>query len=75
MIRVNETNYFFYYVAVSQGKIHLVRTQNLSKNKRFLPLDTHTYVCLSGSKKYQFFGRFCVRANSMIPRGALITLP
>ena len=31
--------------------IHLVRTQNFLKNQHFLPLDTHTYVCVSRDKK------------------------
>ena len=33
--------------------IHLVRLQNLLKNQQFLPIDTHTYVCVSGVKLYQ----------------------
>ena len=28
---------------------------------------TPTYVCVSGGKKYQFFGKFCVRTTWMIP--------
>ena len=30
------------------------------KNEHFLPLDTHTYVCVSGSMKCLFFGKFGV---------------
>ena len=29
----------------------------------FLTPDTHTYVCVSERKKYQFFGKFCVAAE------------
>ena len=29
----------------------------------FLTLDTDTYVCVSGGKKYQFFGIFCARTK------------
>ena len=28
------------------------------KNKHFVPPDTHTRVCISGGKKYLFFGNF-----------------
>ena len=45
------------------GIIHLVRTQNVPKNLHFSPLDTHTYVCVSGGKKCKFFGKFCVRTK------------
>ena len=30
------------------------------ENENFLPPDTHTYVCVSGGKKYSFFGKFGV---------------
>ena len=33
---------------------------NFPKNEYFLPPDTHTYVCVSGGKKYSFFGKFGV---------------
>ena len=33
-------------------------TPNFPKNEHFLPLDTHTYVCVSGGKKCSFFGKF-----------------
>ena len=33
-------------------------TPNFPKNKHFLSLDTHTYVCVSGGKKCSFFGKF-----------------
>ena len=29
--------------------------------------DTHTYACVSGGKKCQFFGKFCVRTKGTIP--------
>ena len=36
------------------------------KKLTFLTPDTHTYVCVSGAKKYQFFGKFCVRTKWII---------
>ena len=33
-------------------------TPNFPKNEHFLPLDTHTYVCVSGGKKCSFFRKF-----------------
>ena len=33
---------------------------NFPKNEYSLPPDTHTYVCVSGGKKYSFFGKFGV---------------
>ena len=46
-------------------------TPNFPKNERYLPPDTHTYVCVSGGKKCSFFrsfGMFCffVTVNSQI---------
>ena len=35
-------------------------TPKFTKNKHFLPPDTHTYVCVSGGKKCLFFGNFGV---------------
>ena len=35
-------------------------TPNFPNIKRFLPPDTHTYVCVSGGKKCSFFGKFGV---------------
>ena len=32
-------------------------TPNFPKNNHFLPLDTHTCVCVSGGKKCSFFGQ------------------
>ena len=29
------------------------------KTKISYPPDTHTYVCVSGDKKFSFFGKFC----------------
>ena len=49
------------------GIIHLVRTQNVSRSEHFLPPDTHTYVCVSGAKKCEFFEIFCIRTKWMIP--------
>ena len=48
--------------------IHLVRAQNFSNNYHFLPPDTRTNMCLSGGKKYPFFGKFCVRTKWMLPK-------
>ena len=36
----------------SKGIIHLVRTQNFPKHKHFFTPNTHTCVCVSGSKKW-----------------------
>ena len=47
--------------------IHLMCTQNFPWNKHFLPPDTHTYLWKSESKKYYFFGKFCVHTTWMIP--------
>ena len=33
-------------------------TPNVPKNKHFLPPDKHAYVCVSGSKKCSFYGKF-----------------
>ena len=46
--------------------IHLLRSQNFPKNLHFLPLGTHTYVCVSSGKKCYFFGKFCERNKRMI---------
>ena len=35
-------------------------TPNFPKNEHFLPPDTHMYVCVSGSKKCSFYGKFGV---------------
>ena len=35
-------------------------TRKFPKNKHLLPLDTHTYMCVSGGKKCLFFGNFGV---------------
>ena len=45
------------------GIIHLVPSPNFPKNLHFLPLDTRTYVRVSGGKKYKFFGKLCVRTK------------
>ena len=42
---------------VFQGK---QSTPSFPKNEHFLPSDTHTYVCGSGTKKCSFFGKFGV---------------
>ena len=55
--------------------IHLVCTQNFSKNLYFLPPDTHRNVCLSGGKKCKFFGKFCVRNKPMIHGHFTVTGP
>ena len=33
----------------------------------FLTPDMHIYVCVSGGKKCQFFGKFCVRTKRINP--------
>ena len=38
--------------SILYGIIHLVRTQKFPKKIHFLSSDTHTYVCVSGGKKY-----------------------
>ena len=35
-------------------------TSNFPKNNNFLPPQTHTCVCVSGGKKYSFFGKLGV---------------
>ena len=60
---------------IEYGIINLVRTQNFPKNFYFLPPDTHTYVVLSGVKRYKFFGKFCVRTKSMSPTQIKQKLP
>ena len=37
-----------------------------SEKLKFLPPDTHTFVCGSGGKKCLFFGKCCVRTKWMI---------
>ena len=49
----------------------LVRTQNFLKNCSISPPDAHTYVCVSGGKKYCFFRKFCVVTKWMIPMKVL----
>ena len=44
----------------------LVCIQNFPKKQHFLPPDTHTYVCVSGCKKFYFFGKFCVSTKWII---------
>ena len=44
-------------------------TTNFPKNERFLPSDTHTYLCVSGGKKYLFFvkfGELCFLVTSVL---------
>ena len=44
-------------------------TPNFPKNKRSLPPDTHTYVCVSGGKKRSFLGKFgvlCILVTSVL---------
>ena len=48
---------------------------NFPKNKRFLPSDTHTYVCLSGYKKCSFFGKFVRALFSLKTRFEIRTFP
>ena len=37
-----------------------IKHAKFSEKLTFLPPDTHTYVCVSRGKKYQFFGKFGV---------------
>ena len=53
-------------------KYHLVRTHKFPKSYHFLPRYTHTYVCVSGDYKWQFFGMFCARTKWMSPVVKLI---
>ena len=49
-----------------QGIIHVLHTQNFPKKQHFLKPDTHTYLCVSGGKKYYFFRkvlRMCCMNN------------
>ena len=42
--------------------------RKLFRKNSILPPDTHVYVCVSGSKKCQLFGKFCLYTKWMIPR-------
>ena len=61
-----------YYGKRANLKTEVTRTQstpNFPKNERFLPPDTHTYVCVSGGKKRSFFGKFgvlCILVTSVL---------
>ena len=46
---------------------HLVGTQTFPQNWHFLSPYTHTYISVSVSKKYEFFGKFYVRTKWMTP--------
>ena len=48
---------------------------NFPKNDYFLPSNTHTYVCVSGGKKYLFFGKFGVLCFLITPVLRLALLP
>ena len=48
---------------LGRGIIYLVRTQSFPE----LPPDTHTYVCVSGGKKFLVFAKRGVRTKLMIP--------
>ena len=39
----------------------------ISEKLTLLPPDTHTFVFVSGGKKCEFFGKFCVSTKLMIP--------
>ena len=39
---------------------HSASTQNFPKNSHFLPPDTHIDVCVSGGKKRELYGKFCL---------------
>ena len=40
------------------GVIRKQNRPNFPKNEWFVHPDTHTYMCVSGGKKYSFFGKF-----------------
>ena len=44
-----------------------MRSQNFQKNLHFLPPGMHSYLCVSGIKKCQIFGKFCEPSKWMIP--------
>ena len=48
-------------------KGHLFSAYSNKKWKGFLPLDTHTYMCVSRGEKYYFFENFWARTKWMIP--------
>ena len=58
MRRLRLPEFIFMYLKTEVTKIQ--STPNFPKNERFLPPDTHTYVCVSGGKKRSFFGKFDV---------------
>ena len=45
------------------GIVHLVRTENFPKDWRFLPPDTHTYVCVSEVRNVSFSENFAYVVN------------
>ena len=49
--------------------------QNFPKNKNFLRPDTHTYVCVSGGKKFLSFGKFGVLCFLVTPALRFALLP
>ena len=61
MIVHSLVNVLIYWCKI-EGIIHLVRTENFTKNKHFLPPDTHTYANVSFSEN------FCVRTKWMNPK-------
>ena len=50
-------------------------TPNFPKNEHFLSPDTHTYMCVSGSKKCLFFGKFGMLCFLETPALRLTLLP
>ena len=48
---------------------------NFPENEHFLPPDTHTYVCVSGGKKYSFFVKFGALCSFGTPVLRFVLLP
>ena len=79
-LRMGQLNHWYSYIEFQVISLHpffpgprplviihsVVRTQKCPKNCHFLTPDTYTYMCVSGVRKYIFFGRFFARAKWMI---------
>ena len=50
-------------IKVPLGIILLIYMLNFLKEQRFLPPDTHTFMCISWSKKQKLFGKFASVLN------------
>ena len=51
------------------------RNPNFPKNEHFLPSDAHARVCVSGGKKYSFFGKYGVICFLVTPVFRFALLP